>query len=169
MSVGGELERAEQVVEDVGLLLDLAAGRLDFQKVQQAAQILLDHRRRELPAVSVAVAARLLDVSRGAVEAWRKAGVLTPTHERRRHEVTLDSLVRLVKLAAELRRLGRFRELRDYVWRVAQDNADYADGQLTEALNQLRSGSLANEYVPSAEDLEQARRDLADSQREEEP
>jgi hypothetical protein len=42
----------------------MAAGRLDEQRVKQAAQVLLEHRRRELPSVSVAVAARLLGVSR---------------------------------------------------------------------------------------------------------
>lgn len=48
----------------------MAAGRLDEQRVKQAAEVLLDHRRRELPSVSVAVAARLLSVSRTTVESW---------------------------------------------------------------------------------------------------
>ena len=64
MSVASEYERAEQVVADVALLQDMAAGRLDEQRVVQAAQVLLEHRRHELPSVSVAVAARLLGVSR---------------------------------------------------------------------------------------------------------
>jgi len=111
--------------------------------------------------VSVAVAARLLDVSRTTVEAWRQAGVLAAAPvQRRRHEVTIDSLVRVQALLGELRRLGKDRELRDYVWWSAQDTADYADGQLAEALRQLRVGGLGEEYVPSAEDLEWARREL---------
>ena len=64
MSVASEYERAEQVVADVALLQDMAAGRLDEQRVVQAAQVLLEHRRDEMPSVSVAVAARLLGVSR---------------------------------------------------------------------------------------------------------
>ena len=60
MSVAGEYGRAEQVVADVALLQDMAAGRLDEQRVREAAQVLLKHRRDELPSVSVAVAARLL-------------------------------------------------------------------------------------------------------------
>jgi len=108
----------------------------------------------------VAVAARLLDVSRTTVEAWRSEGVLTPALRRRRHEVTVDSLIRVQAFVSELRRLGRIRELRDYIWWSAQDAADYANGQLAEALRQLRAGELTNEYVPSEEDLERARREL---------
>ncbi len=161
MSVASEYDHAEQVVADVVLLHDMAAGRLDEQRVREAARLLLEHRRHELPSVSVAVAARLLDVSRTTVEAWRQAGVLTPASTQRRHEVTIDSLIRVHALLAELRQLGKDRELRDYVWWSAQDTADYADGQLAEALRQLRAGELGEEYVPSDEDLEWARRELA--------
>jgi hypothetical protein len=169
MSVASEYDRAEQVVADVALLHEMAAGRLDEQRVREAARVLLEHRRHELPSVSVAVAARLLEVSRTTVEAWRQVGVLTSAQaqRRRRHEVTIDSLVRLQALLAELRRLGKDRELRDYVWWSAQDAADYADGQLAEALHQLRAGELAEEYVPSGEDLEWARRELGDPAAEE--
>jgi hypothetical protein len=168
MSVASEYDRAEQVVADVALLHDIAAGRLDEQRVREAAQVLLEHRKHELPSVSVAVAARLLEVSRTTVEAWRQAGVLTAARaQRRRHEVTTDSLVRVQALLEELKRLGKDRELRDYVWWSAQDTADYADGQLAEALRQLRSGELGAEYVPSAEDLEWAHRELGDLAAEE--
>jgi DNA-binding transcriptional MerR regulator len=163
VTVASEYERAEQVVADVALLHDMAAGKLDDQRVKEAAQVLLEHRRHELPSVSVAVAARLLDVSRTTVESWRQAGVLVPAAvNRRRHEVTTDSLIRLQTLLEELRRLGKNRELRDYVWWSAQDSADYADGKLAEALRQLRTGELGEEYVPSDEDLEWARRELDD-------
>lgn len=37
MSVASEYDRAEQVVADVALLQDMAAGRLDEQRVKQAA------------------------------------------------------------------------------------------------------------------------------------
>jgi hypothetical protein len=163
MSVTSELEYAEQVVSDVVLLRDMAAGRLDPKRVKQAAEIILEHRRSELPSVSVAVAARLLDVSRTTVEAWRQAGVLTPAvTRRRRHEVTVDSVVRVQALMDELRRLGKMRDLRDYIWWSATDAADYADGQLAEALRQLRAGEIGAEYIPSAEEVEWARRELAD-------
>ncbi len=113
--------------------------------------------------------ARLLGVSRTTIESWLQAGVLTPAPaRRRRHEVTIDSLVRLQLLLEELRRLGRSRELRDYVWWSAQDAADYADGKLAEALRQLRAGELGDEYVPSAEDLSWARRQLRDGAAEDE-
>jgi hypothetical protein len=161
MSVASEFEHAERVVGDVALLRDIAAGKLDQRRVREAAEVLLEHRRSELPSVSVAVAARLLEVSRTTVEAWRNAAVLTPAVKNRRHEVTVDSLVRLQALISELRRLGRMRQLRDYVWWSAQDSADYADGQLSEALRQLGAGELADEYAPSEEDLERARRELA--------
>src|SRR5258708_28790437 len=114
MSVASEYEHAEQVVADVALLNDMAAGRLDPERVKEAAGVLLEHRRRELPGVSVAVAARLLGVSRTTVEAWRSAGVLSSgAPRRRRHEVTIDSLVRVHALVDELRRLGKIREPRD--------------------------------------------------------
>jgi hypothetical protein len=168
MSVASEYDRAEQIVADVAVLHDMAAGRLDEQRVREAAQVLLEHRRHELPSVSVAVAARLLVVSRTTVEAWRQVGVLTPAPaQRRRHEVTIDSLVRVQALLAELRRLGKDRELRDYVWWTAQDAADHADGQLAEALRQLRARELAEEYVPSDEDLDWARREHGDPAAEE--
>jgi len=163
MSVASEYVRAEQVVADVALLQDMAAGRLDEQRVVQAAQVLLEHRRHELPSMSVAVAARLLGVSRTTVESWRQAGVLASAAvKRRRHEVTIDSLVRLQALVGELRRPGKNRELRDYVWWSAQDTADYADGKLAEALRQLRAGEVGEEYVPSDEELDWARRELGD-------
>jgi DNA-binding transcriptional regulator YdaS (Cro superfamily) len=163
VSVSSESAHAEQVVADVTLLQHMAAGRLDEQRVMEAAQVLLEHRRDELPSVSVAVAARLLGVSRTTVESWRQSGVLiSAAVKRRRHEVTIDSLIRLQVLLDELRRLGKSRELRDYVWWSAQDAADYADGKLTEALRQLRAGELGDEYVPSAEDLDWARRELDD-------
>ncbi len=161
VSVASEYDHAEQVVADVALLQDMAAGRLDEQRVKEAAQVLLEHRRHELPSVSVAVAARLLGVSRTTVESWRPAGVLISAPvRRRRHEVTIDSLVRLQVLLEELRRLGKGRELRDYVWWSAQDAADCADRKLAEALRQLRAGELGDEYVPSEEDLAWARREL---------
>lgn len=163
MSVASEFEHAERVVEDVALLQDMAAGKLDERQVREAADILLEHLRNELPSVSVAVAARLLDVSRTTVEAWRSSGVLAPVIKPRRHEVTVDSLVRLQALISELRRLGRVRQLRDYVWWSAQNSADYANGQLSETLQQLRAGELADEYAPSEEDLEQARQELANN------
>jgi DNA-binding transcriptional regulator YdaS (Cro superfamily) len=163
VSVSSESAHAEQVVADVTLLQHMAAGRLDEQRVMEAAQVLLEHRRDELPSVSVAVAARLLGVSRTTVESWRQSGVLiSAAVKRRRHEVTIDSLIRLQVLLDELRRLGKSRELRDYVWWSAQDAADYADGKLAEALRQLRAGELGDEYVPSAEDLDWARRELHD-------
>ena len=167
MSVASEYDRAEQVVADVALLHDMAAGRLDEHGVREAVRVLLEHRRHELPSVSVAVAARLLEVSRTTVGAWLQAGVLAPAPARRRHEVTIDSLVRVQALLGELRQLGKDRELRDYVWWTAQDTADYADGQLAEALRQLRTGELGEEYVPSDEDLEWARRELGDPATEE--
>lgn len=108
MSVASEYDHAEQVVADVALLHDMAAGRLDEQRVKEAAQVLLEHRRHELPSVSIAVAARLLGVSRTTVESWRQAGVLTSAAvRRRRHEVTIDSLVRLQVLQEELRGSGK--------------------------------------------------------------
>ena len=168
MSVASEYDHAEQVVADVAMLHDMAAGKLDEQRVREAARVLLEHRRHELPSVSVAVAARLLEVSRTTVEAWRQAGVLAPAPvQRRRHEVTIDSLVRVQALLGELRRLGKHRELRDYAWWSAQDTADYADSQLAEALRQLRAGELGEEYVPSEEDLDWARRELSDPAAEE--
>jgi DNA-binding transcriptional regulator YiaG len=163
MSVASEYVRAEQVVADVALLQDMATGRLDEQRVVQAAQVLLEHRRHELPSMSVAVAARLLGVSRTTVESWRQAGVLASAAvKRRRHEVTIDSLVRLQALVGELRRPGKNRELRDYVWWSAQDTADYADGKLAEALRQLRAGEVGEEYVPSGDEPGWARRELGD-------
>src|SRR5277367_4183293 len=75
MSVASEYEHAERVVTDVALLHDMAAGKLDTERVKEAAGILLEHKRREMPGVSVAVAARLLGVSRTTVEKWRSSGV----------------------------------------------------------------------------------------------
>src|ERR1700734_4311160 len=96
MSIASEYDRAEQIVADVAVLHEMAAGRLDEQRVREAAQVLLEHLRHELPSVSVAVAARLLGVSRTTVESWRQAGVLVSAPvRRRRHEGTIDSLVRL--------------------------------------------------------------------------
>jgi hypothetical protein len=164
MSVASEYEHAERVVADVALLHDMAAGRLDDQRVRQAAAILLEHKRDELPSVSIAVAARLLGVSRTTVEAWRLDGILTPAAaRRRRHEVTTDSLVRVQALVDELRRLGKDRELRDFVWWSAQDSSDYADGRLAEALAQLRAGDLGEEYAPGEDDIAWARRELQDT------
>ncbi|MGH3273073.1 MAG: MerR family transcriptional regulator, partial [Streptosporangiaceae bacterium] len=145
------------------LLHDMAAGRLDDQRVRRAAETLLEHKRDELPCVSVAVAARILGVSRTTIEAWRQEGILTPaTARRRRHEVTTDSLVRVQALVAELRRLGKDRQLRDHVWWSAQDRSDCADSKLAEALLQLRAGELSEEYVPTEDDLAWARRELQD-------
>jgi DNA-binding transcriptional MerR regulator len=160
VAVASEFEHAERIVGEVAVLSDMAAGRLDERGVRQAANVLLEHRRSELPSVSVAVAARLLEVSRTTAEAWRREGVLTPATRHRRHEVTVDSLMRVQALVSELRRLGRIREVRDYIWWSAQDDADDANGQLAEALRQLRAGELADEYIPSEADLEQARREL---------
>jgi len=42
-----------------------------------------------------------------------------------------------------------------------------ANGQLAEALRQLRAGELADEYIPSQADLEQARRELGQASAQE--
>ena len=168
MSVANEFDRAEQVVADVALLHDMAAGRLDEQRVREAARVLLEHRRHELPSVSVAVAARLLEVSRTTVETWRQAGVLTPAPaQRRRHEVTIDSLVRVQVLLGNSGSSGRIVSCGTTSGGLLQDTTDYADGQLAEALRQLRAGELGEEYVPPDKDLEWARRELDDPATEE--
>jgi hypothetical protein len=114
VSIASEYDHAEQVVADVALLQDMAEGRLDDERVKQAAQVLLEHKRHELPSVSVAVAARLLGVSRPTVESWREAGVLTSVPvRRRRYEISIESIVRVQALLEELRRLGRSRQVRD--------------------------------------------------------
>jgi hypothetical protein len=107
VSVASEFDHAEQVVADVALLQEMAEGRLDDERVKQAAQVLLEHKRDELPSVSVAVAARLLGVSRTIIESWREAGVLTAVPvRRRRYQITIESIVRVQALLEELRRLG---------------------------------------------------------------
>jgi hypothetical protein len=113
VSVASEYDHAEQVVADVALLQDMAEGRLDDERVREAAQVLLEHKRDELPSVSVAVAARLLGVSRTIIESWRDAGVLTSVPvRRRRYQISTESIVRVQALLEELRRLGRSRQLR---------------------------------------------------------
>jgi hypothetical protein len=115
VSVASEFDHAEQVVADVALLQEMAEGRLDDERVKQAAQVLLEHKRDELPSVSVAVAARLLGVSRTIIESWREAGVLTSVPvRRRRYQITIESIVRVQALLEELRRLGAAAS-RDYV------------------------------------------------------
>jgi hypothetical protein len=117
VSVASEFDHAEQVVADVALLQDMAEGRLDDERVKQAAQVLLEHRRDELPSVSVAVAARLLGVSKTIIESWRDAGVLTSVPvRRRRYQITIESIVRVQALLEELRRLGAAADLRDHVF-----------------------------------------------------
>jgi hypothetical protein len=107
VSVASEYDHAEQVVADVAILQDMAEGRLDDARVKEAAQVLLEHKRHELPSVSVAVAARLLGVSRTIIESWREAGVLTSVPvRRRRYRITIESIVRVQALLEELRRLG---------------------------------------------------------------
>jgi excisionase family DNA binding protein len=114
VSIASEYDHAEQVVADVALLQDMAEGRLDDERVKQAAQVLLEHRRDELPSVSVAVAARLLGVSRPTIESWRQAGVLTSVPlRRRRYKISIESIVRVQALLEELRKLGRSRQVRD--------------------------------------------------------
>ena len=118
VSVTSEYDHAEQVVADVALLQDMAEGRLDDERVKQAAQVLLEHRRDELPSVSVALAARLLGVSRTIIESWRDAGVLTSVPvRRRRYQITIESIVRVQALLEELRRLMRCRRLRVFTKR----------------------------------------------------
>jgi hypothetical protein len=112
VSVASEFDHAEQVVADVALLQEMAEGRLDDERVKQAAQVLLEHKRDELPSVSVAVAARLLGVSRTIIESWREAGVLTSVPvRRRRYQITIESIVRVQALLEELRRLAQTRQL----------------------------------------------------------
>ena len=50
MAVTSEYEHAERIVGEVAVLSDMVAGRLDEDGVRQAAQVLLNHRRTELPA-----------------------------------------------------------------------------------------------------------------------
>jgi hypothetical protein len=148
MSVTNEFEHAERVVEDVALLQDMAAGKLDERGIREAAEVLLEHRQSELPSVSVAVAARLLDVSRTTVEAWRSTGVLTSAVKRRRHEVTVDSLVRLQALISELRQLGRIRQLRDYVWWSHKTLPTTPTGSSPKPCGSCAPGSLPRNMLP---------------------
>jgi hypothetical protein len=66
VSVASEFEHAVQVLDDVALLHRMAEGTL-MPGCPRAAWELLEHRRRELLSVSVAVAAQLLGVSRTTV------------------------------------------------------------------------------------------------------
>jgi hypothetical protein len=90
VSVASEFEHAVQVLDDA--LPSCTGWRrdLDEQDVRGAARELLEHRRRELSSVSVALAAQLLGVSRTTVEAWKTEGVLVSAQQRPRHEVTMD-------------------------------------------------------------------------------
>ena len=68
VSVASEFEHAVQILDDVALLHRMADGTL-MPGCPRGRQELLEHRRRELLSVSVAIAAQLLGVSRTTVEA----------------------------------------------------------------------------------------------------
>jgi hypothetical protein len=60
-----------------------------MSRMSEGRQGLLEHRRQELPSVSVALPAQLLGISRTTVEAWKTEGVLVSAQHRPRHEVTM--------------------------------------------------------------------------------
>ena len=76
MSVASEFEHAERVVEDVALLQDMAAGKLDERRVRAAESC------SNIGGTSSSAfrsrSPRVCWTSTKTVEAWRSSGVLTP-------------------------------------------------------------------------------------------
>jgi hypothetical protein len=93
------------------------------------------------PGVSVARAARLLEVSQPTVRAWLARNVLVAVKGSRPEEVEIDGLRRVRDALAELRARGQDR---DWVEQLASylQSAQARPDSLEEGLAQLRRGAL---------------------------
>lgn len=136
-------DRERQIVSAVAELdaLDAADAALRSGDVGAAAERLAAARALRLrlaPTVPHSVAARLLEVSLPTIRQWAAAGALEDAGTKPR-SVTLDSVIRARGMLAELREVGRGRDLREALLARLDDELTLGDQRLQRSLNQMRS------------------------------
>lgn len=126
-----------KAVEDI-------AGRLQDEYPAEAGELLEVARGALADAapVSSVVAANLLSVSETTVRAWVRAGVLRRAPGPGARALDPARLREVVLLAADLRRHGERRDLREALWRRLQDDALAQREDLAESLAQMQAGEL---------------------------
>ncbi|HWS36709.1 MAG TPA: hypothetical protein VN408_28720 [Actinoplanes sp.] len=116
------------------------------------AENIRDEQRREILAtvhqaiqecepVRVAIAARLLNLSRKTVETWTREGLLTAASgDHKRLLLDAERLHEVLHLVRDLRAKGRDRNLLEAVWFRLSDRTLAESTDLTKSIEQMRRG-----------------------------
>lgn len=139
------LEERERVyvdaIEEVRNL-EAAQHALRNGDTDEAAAALAEARRLRIesaPAAPVAVAAKLLKVSEPTIRSWLDAGILKDAGTKPRR-VEVESVVRVGGLLAELREMGRDRDVRSALLARLDDELTLKDLRLKRSIKSMRRG-----------------------------
>jgi len=122
--------------------LDLVEQALREGDTDQAVTSLAEARRRRLrtaPAIPVAVAAKLLEVSEPTIRSWLDTGVLEDAGTKPRG-VKVESVVRIHRLLGELRERGHDGNVRSALLARLDDELTMNDERLRDSIDGMRRG-----------------------------
>lgn len=143
-----------EAVEEVQLLDD-AEEALRHGSGEEAAKALTEARRRRLraaPPIPVSVASKLLAVSEPTIRSWLDARVLEDAGVKPR-AVRIESLVRVQRMLAQLRRRGQDRNVRQALLAHLDDELTHQDKRLQTSIASMRRGRASRGALPSAPPL----------------
>jgi DNA-binding transcriptional MerR regulator len=137
-----ERQTAEMLIDEVEQL-DAVDAAVQSGQTGRAHTLVraLRSRLAEKP-VRVSVAAELIGVSQPTIRAWADEGVLETVDADGPRAVTLGSVLRVRPVVAELRALGRQRDLMSAVLAQVDDRELLDDKRLQSSLAQMRRGEL---------------------------
>jgi hypothetical protein len=122
--------------------LDQAERALRDGDTAGAAQALAEARQQRVgstPPIPVAIAAKLLKVSEPTIRSWLTGGILEDAGAKPRG-ATLESVVRIHALLAELREAGQDRNVRATLLARLDDELTLHDERLARSIRGMRGG-----------------------------
>jgi len=141
------MEREEAQVRDLFARIDEVlevARAIEDERPREAARLVHVSRGALSSAapVRVPIAARILLVSDKTVRAWVEEGLLKSQIVRPRMLLDAERLHTVLHFLDDLRAAGQDRDFRDNLWSRLQDEALLDREDLTESLQQMRSGNV---------------------------
>lgn len=120
---------------------DAALESGDDVRAKRAVEKARELRLKAAPPVPVSVAARMLGVSEPTIRDWADRGLLEETRRKRGpRALSLESVLRVLRDLAEVRRAGSDRGLRDALLARINDRLTAEDPEVLRSLRQAKRG-----------------------------